>query len=354
MRKSIILNYDHSWETVSNLTKTVAADTNEDIVYMMVPITEENPIFVVHEILPYMRTFQHAEVEFEGVITHFSTLDEEFMKENPHGAMVTLPPTKISIDTLDQLIECLHSIDRILYCNKLSHSNHDETICYEIMDFCKFKLIIKSDEPTISVNMTLETEKGKFGCREILSAVKKYYAPISKGPTIRFYRDSWFSSLESCTSSDCMNTMFMSLTRSVLLLNGDDLNIVVGAVYSAYCYNLIFWKDEYDKETIGQVKSKFDMANHLVMSNTLRYNSTWSHEVSVFLEYIAYLSCIYRTLLVMADPVSEVPHYEITTRIAIAIYDLGFLEVDSCMDHIVCISDIIQNIRKYYYDKVKS
>lgn len=342
--KPIIMWENHEWSNLKphEFEKTLSTPMIGAIKYFLIPISDKNPVYLVHKPKEYMHHFKKATIQFSGVITQFSTIDEKFERKYPEGFIKPLPETRMELTTVHELLVGLHSIQRILYCNKISHANNDESICYEILDFSSFQLEIElTDGETCGVEMTLTTENGMFGCREILKRIKKYYSPVWKGIGFSFDSTKW-SRTES-TKED-FTLLKMGMTQSVLLLSNRDLSLLNQTIYSAYCYNIMY--NEECKDEISEIKERFDEHDHLPMTNTLRYNALWSHDIFTFLEYVTYLPFLYINLMTMAEAMFDAPTtFNVKTNITIACYSKGFLEVDCDVNNPLSVFDIIQYFR---------
>lgn len=342
--KPIILWENHEWSSLKphEFEKTLSTCMIGAIKYFLIPISDKNPVYLVHKPKEYMSHFKKAIIRFSGVITQFSTIDEDFEKQNPEGFIKPLPETQMELNTVQELLVGLHSIQRILYCNKISHANNDESICYEILEFSSFQLEIELTEgETCRVEMTLTTENGMFGCREILKKIKKYYSPIWKGIGFSFDSTKWSRTI---SEEETFTLLKMEMTQSVLLLSNSDVSLLNQYIYSAYCYNIMYTKEH--KDEIPDIKEKFDDHDHLPMTNTLRYNALWSHDIFTFLEYIVYLPFLYINLITMAEAMFDTPTtFNIKTNVTIVWYSKGFLEVDCDADAPLTVFDIIQYFR---------
>lgn len=343
VKKPIILWDDHSWSSLKPEKFEKHLHTNlVQIQYMLIPISDVGSAYIVFEPKEYMRNFKKAEISFSCVVTQFSAIDNEFMCKNPEGYMSELSETNMTLNGVAEFLYALHSIHRILYCNKISHANSCETICYEIMDFSCFKMDIElTTGENLTVEMSLKSENGVFGCREILKRIKHVYSPISKGLNIYFSKkgNCWENKARESAEYQMVE---MGLSHSILMLDRQDFYRLSTDIYSAYCYNLIFNACD-SKDKIEQIQDTLEEKGYLTITDGVRYNALWSHELSSLLEYITYLPFLYTTLMTMADAMSDAASTKLTvkTNVTIATYSKGFIEVDCDPQRPLTVSDVV-------------
>lgn len=341
--KNIILFEDNTLKSTEFLDKILQDDRYFDIRYIMIPLSEVNPLYMIHEPKKYMRTFKKAHIQFSCLVTRFSSIDEEYQTAYPTGEIMTLPMVDKDIATVSELLNYLHSINRINYCNKISHSNHDESICYEILEFAQFSIVVDTSDKKyrFSLKMDLTTERGKFGPREILKRLEKIYSPLSKAPRFFLGKKRWNS---RCTPNvNLLVTIVLEESFSFLVIPIGDLNLITDMMYSAYCYNIIYSTKDVEMSEVEHAKISIDEGDHFRMSETIRYNSLWVRTVNQFLEYIAYLPFIYTNLLTMINPynIYEIT-YDIDTKITLALYTQKFIELEAGVDNPITVAQILQ------------
>lgn len=342
VKHPIILWDNHLWSSFKPEKFEKHLRTNlGHIQYMFIPISEVGSAYIVFEPKGYMRNFKKAEISFSCVVTQFSAIDNEFMRKNPEGYMIELSETNMTLNSVAEFLYALHSIHRILYCNKISHANSCETFWYEIMDFSCFKMDIElTTGENLTVEMSLKSENGVFGCREILKRIKHVYSPISKGLSIHFSKkgNCWE---DKANESSGYQMVEMELSNSILILDQQDFYRLSTDIYSAYCYNLIFSARD-SKDKIEKMQYLLE-EGYLAIIDGVRYNALWSHELSSLLEYITYLPFLYTTLMTMADVMSDTTSTKIAvkTNIAITTYSKGSIEVDCDPQRPLTVSDVV-------------
>lgn len=346
MEECLFLFKDHSFTMVKKKFQKKLIRHIDDIKYLLIPINEDESAFILHKPLSFMRNFHKAVISYESIVIQHSYITENF------GQYFT-PMHKITkeLNSIIELIQYLHSIDRLSFCNNLSNSN--DSLNSEIIDFIHFSLeIFDKDNNSLYIQkMDLTNQCGNFGPREILVNIEDIYHPIN-----HFHKRDDILTLDSVSNTwnrvnhlrvNCKDDIVginLPLTRSFSLLPNRIFQFMKSNIKSIYAYNLIYNKNLVSDEEAEEKREEFENTGEKIVSS-IRYNDMWSHITYDWLEYITYINDFYNniTAIIEINDYMEITgEYIVKSTIQIETFDLGLKTLYSNSLSPIQVSDILQ------------
>ena len=305
MNSIIFLMKNMTTLTTTKFEKDLAKYFNK-IDFILFPIDNENTAFVIHQPKKYMLNFSKAVVKFQIAVIQYS----HFEIDTSNYPSLMHPITK-TIHSIPELIQYLHSLNRIRYTNKLSNSN--ESYLYEIIEFTEFRIDIynKKNEVIYNKKMDLNTEMGQFGVAEILKRIDKIYFPwefktsdMFKELYLYITDDKWDIAFN--LERKGLYGVFLLYTSSVSFFHAEDIFMMNTNLHSLYAYTLTHNPNEVSYEDLDILLK--DVTPELIVNEAsdrftspVRYQDFWVHEPSYIIEFILFLSYTYSNIILMAE-----------------------------------------------------
>lgn len=274
----------------------------DDIEYMLFIADDTLHTFIMHKPKDYMKKFAKAIITFQCAIRHYS-LDEIGTENYP----LIMNSVSKEVNDIPELINYLHSLNRIRYWNKLSSSN--EEVFYEIIDFTQFNISMYDSKNNIifEKKMDIKNQYGLFGIDEILKEISKVYKPNDFSGNKFLDIDEKWSFTNEIKNDYGIYGVYLNRTKSIQFMYKEDIHFLISNIKSFYCCTTTFDKKFVSKEKIEEELNEFDMiemkSSRIDYSpNThIRFNDIWEIELSGYIEFIVYLPYFYSNLILISE-----------------------------------------------------
>lgn len=275
MSKFVFMLSDNTVKIKSNFQKFFNNNFHK-IKYLLIPINDQS--FIMHKPKEYMLYFHHCIVEFQMCILHddiVSYISNQTSKE---------------INSIIELFQYLHSLNRLIYCNKLEYSN--EAQFYERTEFSYFKITIfdKNNDELFNKKMDLKTEKGKFGPLEVLENISKIYNPVTKFSNTYLYIDDEWGFNNYPINDRQLYGVLHPYTKSISFYKTPDLQKLLNSVKTCYfcvsTYNPDIVNDDYCEDKLLSFSD--NVVNSHDCNWAIRIFDFWTNDISAYLEFIEY------------------------------------------------------------------
>lgn len=305
MRNSILLLKDNSIRIVEKSLRKDIHKYEDKIEYMLVQVGNENGSFILHKINKFIGNFTKAVISFSPIVLRHSYIIEDELKYEQ------LPAVVKEIFSIEELLQYLHSLNRMRYCNKISNSN--ESFEYDLIEFISFDMLLYNDKNIIYESHVHE----HLGPLDILNRIKRVYKPITKlNKLLRITNHDW-KLVTSMKDNDVIGIP-LEYTKSYQFLSGREYDIITSTIKDMYCSSIIY---NPNVDTIEEGYEYIDyISEYLLNSGTVRFHDIWTHIINDYLEYIIYLPTIYTNLLTGAEIIDSLKvnnSYDIKTNITI-------------------------------------
>lgn len=275
MSNFIFILKDESVKIKSNFDKFLHKNY-QMIKYLLIPINDHS--FIMHKPKEYMKTFHHGKVEFQMCIMHDDIIS------------YLLELTSKELSSIVDLFQYIHSLNRIIYCNKLA--NCSESPCYERTEFVYFNITLydKANQEIYSCKMDLKTEKGQFGPIEILDKITDIYKPTKKfGDSFLYVDDKWgFSNYP--TDKYRVYGVLHPYTKSISFYQTPILQKLLNSIKTCYfcvsTYNPSVVSDDECEDKSMEFSTGF--LNGPDYHWAIRIMDYWTNDISSYLEFIEY------------------------------------------------------------------
>lgn len=275
MPNFIFMLKDKSVEIKSNFDKFLSKNF-QLIKYLLIPINDKS--FVMHKPKEYMLQFHHGKVEFQMCIMHddiVSYLSDTTSKE---------------LTSIIDLFQYIHSLNRIIYCNKLGNCN--DMPCYEKIDFVYFNINLydKANQEIYSCKMDLKTEKGQFGPIEILERISSIYKPIRQFENNFLYIDDKWGFTKFPSDKYNVYGILLPYTKSISFYQTPILQKLLGSIRTVYfcisTYNPSVISDDECEDASMQFSDS--CLNGEDFHWAIRIMDYWTNDITHYLEFIEY------------------------------------------------------------------
>lgn len=249
----------------------------DEIKYLLLPINDHS--FIIHKPKDYMKKFHHCKIIYEMCIIHDDII-----------SYVSTPIEKEMNNVVD-LIQYLHSLNRLIYCNKLANSS--EAQCYERTEFSYFKIEIYDNlkNEIFTKEMNLTNQKGKFGPIEIIDNISEIYHPVRKISDRYIYiNDTWgFENYPSGKNSNLYG-LLLPYTKSITFYNYNTLQYLLNTIRAMY-----FCVSTYNPEIVAddecEIKSMIypdSLLSGKEFCRGIRIYDYWTSDINAYIEFIEY------------------------------------------------------------------
>lgn len=348
MNETIFLFKDKSVKTVKKFHKSISKYFDE-IKYILFPIDLFTDSFILINPKKYMMKFTKAIVRFESVIIQDSYFTEYYCKD----CYSKISETEKEITDVTSLIQYLHSLNRIKFCNKLANSA--ESIIVERTEFTKFNIEIFSNNDIIySKYMDIKNQKGQFGAIDILENISDIYDPI-KIPYKYSYLEistKWKYTKNISNNVLSIYGLYLPRTRSFTFFNKTGLSILSYNINQAYFYTATFNPDYIEQEEYSYQCREYNKYIYEMNNATpIRFQDFWAHELSELIEYITYLPYIQSfniTSSEINDHGKPINKYKAISRLEIEFFDREKnIEIECDSDKPFTINNLFEHIAKF-------
>lgn len=345
MDKSFLLLRDHSFITTKKSLIKEIKRFNDSIRYLLVPIGNDIGSFILHPVKAYMKKFTHAYISFTSVIVRHSEI--VFEEKDKHAHYTELQTVSKYIFSLEELLQYLHSLNRMKYCNKLSFSN--ESYEYDLAEFMNFRLIIYCGNNVIK-DIKLDDYLGPV---DILQRIKSIYKPHIEKDKYLIVDGSKWGFISTVKKKDLTMIFGCPLlqTKSYQFISGFDLDMIKTNIKDIFCSSLIY-NPNIDK--VDENIKLDEISEYLFDCGSVRYHDIWTHSINDSLEYIVYIPTIYMNLISYAEltDFSKINNvYTIQTKFEISLLDIPgrySLEIISNPENQISLNKFIKILSELY------
>lgn len=307
--KELVLFHKNGDVSMKKLERRISFP--ENIKYVLLPITEDT--FLLHPLAKIIKELFHVSFEAtiitESIITHIDRLYMEESETTSQNYKMDRVTKKVS-DPI-QLYQYLQSIFQTRFYNKISYSNECEI--YDHIDFTYFEFELKIDRVEYKhIKMSLESESGPFGVKEIQKKMKFLFSPISLKDgdiLIDFHTKRWIvtDQVRKCIVDNNRVLIGVGLpyTQSIMFLNQNQyiqMHQIKGIYAIGVIYNQNTTKESVLDEMIDPISFltlEGNTGNELVVVE--KGYDIWLHEINDIIEFFAYHNYINLTLVMMED-----------------------------------------------------
>ena len=338
MNQSFLLLKDNTIRTCKKVLQKEINKFHKAIQYILTPIGDTNNSYIIHKVKDYMLNFTRAEVSFTPLIIRNSYIIEN------ETSYKLLPTVYKELTSLEELLQYLHSLNRIRYCNKISNSN--ESSEYDITEFISFDIVIYHNKDIIYEKHF----KDQLGPIDILERIKDIYNPIVKEDKVLNIRDEKWSIDKSPMKGSNLLGIPLLYTKSYQFFSIDILEILTSTIRDVYCASMIY---NPNIDEVDIIDADY-ISEYLFNSGSMRFHDLWSHVMNDYLEYITYLPTLYTNLITCAElmDLSDSPRiYKIKTSIMLTLFgrrENPTYEIVSTSDETPSVSSFIETIYKIY------
>lgn len=299
-KKSIILYNDASTKVTYKIQKIINKN-NEIISGIITPVGNNIDAYIFQKISNPMINFTKANIKFNAIIKHVSQMDE--MSNN---AITQLESVDKEITDIVELFQYIHSINRLKFVNRLSNSN--ESPVFEIVEFTLFELkIFSGKNETFSKKMTVHSEKGEFGPREVLKKIRKFYNPT------KVAHDDLIAGNE--VIDDKIGFMFdravyLEYTNSYTFFSDDQIR-AMRCIKSSYMYSITGNMESTSLKDLNLYNSLpfEETTKNENKYSAVRYHDIWGPHTNILIEYITYLEYNYNQIGFISE-INDTGKYE--------------------------------------------
>jgi hypothetical protein len=323
--------------------------------YILIPVDSYDiDAYIMIKPNAYFEKFTDAQISFKTAIMQ-ETADND---SRPLIHIVTILDTVDKhITDLKDIVNYLHSLNRISYVNSMSNGNEYRTNVNYI-NLVEFNITLFEGKDIIYTKQIKYSSDNTFSIDIVLKEIKDLYNPIHKFDTkyLRINNDEW--EFVKSLSYNSIYGITLPNTRSISFLTYDMIR-AFSLCSSLFCGNIQYNSTDFNSLwSIDDLITDYsELLGDYVLAKECGFRTfdVWFYKQNEYIEYIIYLKCIYMITTIMTEydafgklsgKVSTYSWIEIEPKN----YMYDIIDIKFNNDNIVTLSGVIdQIINKWIY-----